>query len=274
MAEPPATDGTEAKGGDTFDAAMVAWRSWQRSPWGRLRYTVAEFNLHRHLGPLGEGPLRVLDLAGADGADAVRLAQRGHHVTVADFSPGMLAAARDRARRAGAADRLRTVEADVFDLPQAVTGSRYDVVLCHNLLQYQDDPRPALEVAAPLVRPGGVLSVMALNRHAHPLTLAVRSLDPAAALAALGERHTRGETFDAGLTLHTAEEVSALLTELGCTGIEHCGIRSVNDHITDDARKHEPDFFAALEALELAVTNRQPYPHTAKLFQLLARAGA
>ena len=257
----------------SFDDALDSWREWQESPWGRLRYTLAEFNLRRRLAQLGDGPLHVLDLAGADGGDAVRLARLGHHVTVVDFSPGMLAAAHERARAEGLENRLSTVEADVLDLPASVTGRRHDVVLCHNLLQYLDDPDPATSVACDLVRSGGVLSVMAVNRHATPLGLAVRSLDPAAALAALDRRRTYGETFDSELTLHTAEEITALLAASGCLDIEHCGIRTVNDHITDDARKHDPDFYAALEKLELALTRRHPYPHTAKIFQLTARAG-
>jgi S-adenosylmethionine-dependent methyltransferase len=256
----------------SFDGALDAWRVWQDSPWGRLRYTLAEFNLQRRLAPLGDVPLRVLDLAGGDGGDALRLARLGHQVTIVDFSSGMLAAARERACAAGVETRLSTVEADVFDLPKTVTRRPYDAVLCHNLLQYLDDPEPALRSAAGLVRSGGVLSVMAINRHAAPLALAVRSLDPAAALDALDRRTAHGETFDSELTLYTAEEITPLLGELGCVEIEHCGIRSVNDHIVDDARKHDPDFFADLEALELALTNRHPYPHTARLFQLLARA--
>lgn len=256
---------------NSFDEALDSWRVWQESPWGRLRYSVAEFNLRRRLTALGEGPLDVLDLAGADGGDALRLARLGHRVTIVDYSPGMLAAAHERARAAGVEDRVNTIEADVLDLPEAVTGRTHDVVLCHNLLQYMDDPEPALRSAAALVRSGGILSVMAINRHATPLGLAVRSLDPAAALAALGGRTTHGVTFDAELTLYTAEEISALLGESGCVDIEHCGIRSVSDHITDDARKHDPEFFADLEALELALTNRHPYPHTAKIFQLTAR---
>ncbi|MFI2645839.1 hypothetical protein [Streptomyces sp. NPDC018610] len=68
------------------DTAMTNWKKWQDAPWGRLRYTVAEANLLRHLDGLGEGSLRVLDLAGGDGGDAVRLAARGHHVTVVDHA--------------------------------------------------------------------------------------------------------------------------------------------------------------------------------------------
>ena len=154
-------------------------------------------------------------------------------------------------------------------MPEEVSRERFDVVLCHNVVQYVDDPGAVLRSAASLVRGGGLLSVMAVNRHAHPLSLAVRSLDPAAALEALDEQTVRGVTFGAELTLFTAEEITALMAEAGCREIEHCGIRCVNDHIVDDARKHDPEFYAALERLELALTDRHPYPHTAKIFQLL-----
>ncbi|MCF6522920.1 methyltransferase domain-containing protein [Streptomyces sp. JJ36] len=248
---------------------MEAWRDWQASPWGRLRYTLAAHNLARHL-PEGGRPLRVLDLAGADGGDAVPLAARGHHVTVVDFSPGMLAAARERARAAGAADRLATVEADVFALPATLTRDAFDLVICHNLLQYQRTVRPAVAAALPLVRPGGLLSLMAVNRHSVPPALAVRDLDPAAALAALDERRGTAFTFDAEITLHTAEEAVAELDARGCGPVHHYGIRSVADHITDEERKREPGFYAALEALELALSDRAPYRSVARLFQLVA----
>ncbi|MFI8521662.1 hypothetical protein ACIGEZ_28180 [Streptomyces sp. NPDC085481] len=67
-----------------FDTAVAAWQDWQEAPWGRLRYAVAEANLARHLDGLGARPLRVLDLGGGDGGDALRLAVRGHHVTIVD----------------------------------------------------------------------------------------------------------------------------------------------------------------------------------------------
>lgn len=254
-----------------FDASADAWRAWRESPWGRLRYSVAEFNLRRTIAQLDGPALRVLDLGGGDGGDALPLLRDGRRVTVVDSAAGMLAGARERARRAGLEGELRTVEADVRALPETVTAERFDVVLCHNVLQYVDDPGAVVRDAASLVRGGGVLSVMAVNRYARPLSLAVRSLDPAAALEAMEARTVQGVTFGAELTLFTAEEITALMSGAGCTEIEHCGIRCVNDHIADDGRKHDPDFFAALERLERAMTNRHPYPHTAKLFQLVAR---
>ncbi|WP_081937905.1 class I SAM-dependent methyltransferase [Streptosporangium roseum] len=255
---------------EKFNAAMTTWQEWQDAPWGRLRYSIAEANLLCHLDGLGGGPLRILDLAGGDGGDAIRLAARGHHVTIVDYAPAMLAAATERAVAGGVTALINCVEADATDLPRDLADGEFDVVLCHNLLQYVDDtPGTLTSVLAPL-KPGGLVSVIATNRHSAPLNIAVREMDPAAALAALGTDQARTQIFDSVLTLHTAEEIIPTLRKLGCRDIAHYGIRSFCDYITDDARKHDPDFYADLERLELATTARPPYMHTARLFQLTA----
>ncbi|MEV4314475.1 methyltransferase domain-containing protein [Actinocrispum sp. NPDC049592] len=245
---------------EMFEAALTTWREWQDSPWGRLRFTLAEANLAKHIPPRS----RILDLAGADGGDAIRLAAQGHDVTIVDFAPAMLAAAKQRADEAGV--QITCVEADATDMPDA----DYDVVLCHNLLQYQADPSAALKSAVRSLRPNGILSAMAINRHASPLTTAVRELDLVGALDAVTATEADTQTFSAKITLYTAEEIAEVLEALGCEVRAHYGIRCVSDYITDDDRKREPQFYAELERLELALTGRHPYMHTARIFQLVA----
>ncbi|MFF8644068.1 class I SAM-dependent methyltransferase [Streptomyces sp. NPDC015345] len=255
---------------EKFDTAMAKWQEWQDAPWGRLRYAIAEANLLRHLS--GDGPpLRILDLAGGDGGDAVRLAARGHRVTVVDHAPAMLAAASERAVAAGLAELITCVHADVTALPPDLAEGEFDVVLCHNLLQYVDDVPGTLAAALAPLRRGGLFSVMAINRHSAALTAAVREMDPAAALAALDTDRARTQTFDMALRLHTAEEITPVLRTLGCEDVRHYGIRGFCDYITDDARKYDPAFYARLAQLEFATTDRPPYMHTARLFQLTAR---
>ncbi|WP_158851812.1 methyltransferase domain-containing protein [Saccharothrix deserti] len=246
----------------TFDSATRQWREWQQSPWGRLRYTQAEANLARHL---PSTPSKVLDLAGGDGADALRLARRGHHVTVVDQSTEMLA----EAERSFASEGLpvRLVRADLAELPEDVRGE-YDVVLVHNVIQYLADPAAALRTAVSLVAPGGVLSVIAINRHSEPLRKATLGLDPAGALAALDTDQARTHTFDTTLTQYTADQVVGWLD--GCAVLGHYGICAVTGYIADNSRKHDPAFFADLERLELALADRMPYPLIARFFHVVA----
>ncbi|MFI8963005.1 methyltransferase domain-containing protein [Streptomyces sp. NPDC053493] len=257
----------------TFDTAVAAWQDWQEAPWGRLRYAVAEAGLARHLDAVGAGPLRVLDLGGGDGGDAVRLAGRGHHVTVVDYAPAMLETAARRAAAAGVADRITCVEADIAALPMELTDGAFDVVLCHGVLPYSPDARATLRVALGAARAGGIVSVIAMNRHSEPLRAAVRTMDPDAVLAALDADHVRTDLFDTELRLHTAEELTATLRALGCAEVHHYGIRVFCDYIPDDTVKHDPDYYARLERLEIATAGRAPHKHTARLLHLIARTG-
>ncbi|MCE6995105.1 methyltransferase domain-containing protein [Saccharothrix sp. S26] len=243
--------------------ATRQWREWQRTPWGRLHYTQANANLARHLPP---APATVLDLAGGDGADALRPVRAGHRVTVVDRSAEMLADAEHAFAEAGLPVRL--VHADLADLP--VRGP-FDVVLAHNVIQYLPDPASALRTALTLVAPGGLLSVIALNRHSEPLRRATMDLDPAAALAALDTDQARTRTFDTTLTLHTADQVVEWLD--GCVLLGHYGINAVTGYVADNDRKHDPAFFADLERLELALADRMPHPMPARFFHLVFRRG-
>ncbi|GAA3507303.1 methyltransferase domain-containing protein [Streptomyces showdoensis] len=256
---------------EKFDTAVPAWQEWQDAPWGRLRYAVAEADLGRHLDE--DRPLRVLDLGGGDGGDAVRLAARGHRVTVVDHAPVMLATATRRAAAAGLTDRITCVEADVAALPDHLAYGAFDVVLCHSVLPYTPDTEGTLGVALGALREGGLVSVIAMNRHSEPLRAAVRTMDPEAVLTALRADTVHTEMFDAELRLHTAEELGDALRVLGCSEVHHYGIRVFCDYIPDDTLKYDPAYYAHLERLEIETAGRTPYKHTARLLHLIGRRG-
>ncbi len=250
-----------------FDAALESYRAWHAAPWGRLYHRIAWATLDRYL---TLPPGRALDLAGGLGTDALALAERGWQVTLLDSSPVMLAAAAQRFGDAGLADRVRLVQADVHDAAPAV-GDRYDLVLCHNLLQHVPDSAAVLATVAAAARPGGLVSVIALNAHAESLRLALHEDDLPGALAALGTRQAWTRTFDKPVTHLVAEDVLTLAAGTGLELLGHHGIRAVCDFSPQDARKSQPEFFADLERLELALADRMPYPLIARFFQLVLR---
>src|SRR5215218_9679926 len=256
----------------TFDEAISAWRQWQDAPWGRLRYTIAAANLARHLDtalPSGR-PGHVLDVAGGNGVEAVRMATAGHKVTLVDYSAQMLAAARELARTAGVTDRVTIIESDVAKLADHLDGREHDLVFCHNLLPYVTDVEATLQTCLDTLRPGGVLSVISGNAHSEPLRVAVREQDPSGALEALSSRTRVTRTFGAPMIARTADEVITHLTKLGARVDGHYGIRSVCDYMADDDRKYDASFYAELERLEIALADRMPYKLTARLFHLVA----
>lgn len=254
-------------GNDTFEAALSDWADWQESPWGRLRYTIAAANLMRHL---SGSSLRVLDLGGGSGLDAIPLAALGHHVTVVDYAEGMLAQAQEHAARGGLEARVATVLGDFEDVPLVLETRAFDVVLCHNVLQYLKDPQASLEVVVEAARPGGLVSLMCPNGQAEPLRLAIRDLVPDAAFHALDAEQMEARAF--GVMVHqlVAADLIPTLVSLGCHIDGQYGIRCVCDYIVDERRKEDPDFFRSLEKLELSMSTRPAYAAIARFFHLVA----
>lgn len=105
--------------------------------------------------------LDVVDVGAGTGGFAVRLAALGHQVTVLDPSPDALAGARWRAAERGVT--LTAVQGEAGDLPGLVGEAAADLVVCHNVLGYVDEPAAAMAAIARVLRPGGTVSVLAAN---------------------------------------------------------------------------------------------------------------
>lgn len=180
---------------EVFDENLEAWRAWQAAPWGRLRYRVVQETLARTCAAVGPGPLRVLDVGGGDGGDAIPLAEQGHDVTVMDFSEPLLSAVRSAAEALVLEDRLRTVQCDLADLPAAGIGT-FDVVVCHNVLQYCGSVTATVSTLATVLADGGAVSLLAPNPASDVLVAAVRKQSLPEALALIHASTVRTATFD------------------------------------------------------------------------------
>jgi SAM-dependent methyltransferase len=109
----------------------------------------------------GRAVLDIIDVGGGTGGFAVRFAELGHNVTVVDPSPDALAAAQRRAAERQV--RLAAVQGDADGLDHMVGDAAADLVICHSVLEYVEDPVAAMAAIARVLRPGGTVSVIAGN---------------------------------------------------------------------------------------------------------------
>ena len=251
---------------DAFDAGLAGWKEWQEASWGRLYYTVLRANLQRHI---GERPLHILDAGGGNGADALYFAERGHRVALLDFSTGMLADARRAAEARGLTARLTFHHADCLAVPDLFPAQAFDVVLCHNVLQYVDDAGVLLRALRGSLKLRGVLSIMGMNRHSEVYRAVFGQGDLTAAYAQLDARDEVTPVFGTTMRLYTADEMAQALRSLGCDVIGQYGVRCVADYLPDDGRKDDPQFYADLERLECALATTHPYALLARYFHLI-----
>src|SRR5260221_7488762 len=102
--------------------------------------------------PAGHRSLLALDLGCGTGAMAVHLARLGLHVTLLDASVPMLDFAMRAAREAGVTERIALKNGDAAQFANLFPGELFDVILCHNILEYVDDPCAVLRSATRALR--------------------------------------------------------------------------------------------------------------------------
>jgi S-adenosylmethionine-dependent methyltransferase len=246
---------------DVFSEKLAAWRDYTRTPWARIRYAVVGEVLRRQTEHLGE-QVRVLDVGGGDGLDALPLALAGHDVTIVDPSAQWLEEAARRAAEAGT--HLATVRGGLDDLP---TGE-WDLVMCHFVLRYRGSDAGDVATLASRVRPGGRLSIIDAN----PDGRVLRELligGPAAALDELRAERAHSVTFQTDTRKIGVDAIASEAAEAGMTPVGVYGHRIANDLLVDDAVKHDPDFFDDLLSLELALCDREPFSRMGFAWQLI-----
>lgn len=136
-----------------------AWEQHWRSALGAGTLDAPNPYLAKEVAGLPPGT--ALDAGCGTGADAVWLAERGWTTTGVDIAPSALAAAADRAARAGVS--VDWVEADLTTWAPATT---FDLVLT----SYAHAAMPQLELyrrIADWVAPGGTLLIVGHSGHPH-----------------------------------------------------------------------------------------------------------
>jgi SAM-dependent methyltransferase len=128
------------------------------------------------LGPVNG--LRLLHLQCHFGHDSLILAQQGAMVVGLDFSPPAIAAARAHGEELGLADRVRFVEADLYDAPRAIgEPASFDrVYVTWGAICWLPDIAGWARVVAHFLKPGGSLYFA----EGHPAALVLDDLTPQA----------------------------------------------------------------------------------------------
>jgi S-adenosylmethionine-dependent methyltransferase len=183
----------------------------------------------------------------------------------------MLDDAAQRIKQANLQDRVTVHQANVQEVDRLFPASRFDVVLCHNVLQYIEDVPMLLNSLAQLLKAGGLLSLISINRYSQSYHAAFIRGDLAEALAQVDGRQQRAYIFDTVMTNYSVEEMSDLLNGAGFQVEQDYGLRCLYDYWGDNERKFDPIIAEQLEQLEFALMDRYPYKLLARYYHIIAR---
>ena len=224
-------EGTERSMRDTSFGGISA--SFERdiyaSTKGYVRLGVLWEDLSAAIPEVRRGGLSVLDAGGGAGHITLLLARSGNKVVLYDPSQEMLDRADESVRRAGLSGSVTTVRSTIQDLEEQIDG-RFDLVVCHAVLEWLADPQEAVGHLVKFMKPrGGLLSLMFYNREAAFLKRVFRG----EFAEALRERRDgfspRG--WGSGCTPLAEEEVRGWLEGLGLKVRSKAGIRIFHDHL-------------------------------------------
>ncbi|MEU2070558.1 methyltransferase domain-containing protein [Streptomyces anulatus] len=221
--------------------------------------------------PVGQR-LRVLDVGMGQGTQALRLARAGHSVTGLESDAEMLTAARESlaTEPEGIRERVRLIEGDGRDTGVHFLPGSFDVVLCHGVLMYVEEPDPMLAGLARMLAPGGLLSLLVRNADALAMRPGLAG-DFGAALAAFD---TATYTNRLGLTVR-ADRLDALRATLaGIAAPLHAwyGVRVFTDNVADGTELPAEELERVL-TLEDRAGRTDPYRGVAALLHLCGVRG-
>lgn len=239
---------------------------------GEIRLAVLSADLTPVVARLMESraqPLRILDVGGGLGQLSIRFAQQGHHVTVNDISPVMLDHARANAREAGVDEAINWhcgPYQDLAPLLESQALQPFDLVMCHAVLEWLQEPELLVPALAPLVRPEGYLSLCFYN----PASIIYRNL-------IRGNfnwvQQSESYTADNGsLTPNnpcSIEQVRGWLAQSDFRIHKESGLRVFSDYVVEKRGGNQVP--GQVLAMELEYSGQEPYKWMGRYLHVLAR---
>ncbi len=253
---------------ERFRTGAEQYAAYLETPEGRLRLDLAFANLQEFL-PQPARPLHALDIGCGTGAIAVRLAQLGHHVTLMDASLPMLDFAKRAAQEAGVTQRIALKQGDAAQLANLFDAGSFDLVLCHNILEYVDDPCAVLRGAAPALRdPSSIISVLVRNQPGEVLKSAIKDGDLAAAEHNLTAEWGHESLYGGRVRLFAAHDLQAMLEAASFAATAVRGVRVVSDYLPPRVSRN--DEYERIFELEHKLGGRPEFAAIARYAHFLA----
>ena len=258
---------------ERFRSRADKYADYLETPEGRLRLDLAFANLKDFL-PQTTRPMLALDLGCGTGATAVGLARLGLHVTLLDESLRMLDLAKRAAREAGVTDRIALKHGDAAQLANLFdVGSSFDVILCHNILEYVGDPCAVLRSAARVLRDSSsIISVLVRNQAGEVLKAAIQDGDLGAAEHNLTAEWGHESLYGGQVRLFAAESLRAMLRGASLAVTAERGVRVMSDYLPPRVSRSAE--YERIFEIERKLGKRPEFVAVARYTQCLAhRAG-
>jgi ubiquinone/menaquinone biosynthesis C-methylase UbiE len=262
---------TMVKSEDRFERDAGRYAAYLDSPEGRLRADLTFANLQDFLPPqTATKPLSALDLGCGTGASSVRLARLGIQVTALDSSPAMLDLAERTIAEAGVSDKTSLKHGDAAHLADIFQSGSFDLIVCHNVLEFVDDPAAVLRGAVRVMRnSSAILSVLVRSQAGEVFKAALQTGDLAAAEQSLTAEWGQESLYGGKTRLFTPEALEAMLKDASLTLAARRGVRVIADYLPAQISRSAE--YERIFALERKLGKGEEFSGVARYIHCLAR---
>ena len=221
-----------------------------KTPWGRMFYDL----LYHQLDILQNPCLNILDFGSGLCVSANHYAQ-WHNVTAIESSIEMI----DNRFKDNNYKQLH----GGLEVVSTFEDNYFDVLLCHNVLEYIVDKENVVFELLRVLKPGGVLSLIKHNHAGKVFGYSVFNNDPDKALEAIKDKTTDKTNFIGKQYLYTNDNVASWVDKYGCRVKEIFGMRTFFGLGQDNDIKYTDEWYRKMFELECVVTNDDEYRNVA-----------
>jgi len=230
---------------------LQQYYDYLRSPWGEMQYRLLweQLDFAEHL--------RVLDFGSGMGKTANHLAARNDLTAVEPYLKMIEQRYRENA--------YTQINGGIDALPDA----KFDLIICHNVLEFTDDREQYLEILAEHLAPGGRLSIVKHNLPGRVMRSAAGGNDPMGALAQM--RGDMPSNHFGSIQLYETGDLIDWACRHGLALERHMGLRSLYSMRADDDGWDDPAWGEAAHDLEQAAAELEPYRSMALYHHVVLR---
>lgn len=250
-----------------FDAVGSEYVRHLETLRGLIRSEVTRANLLAHLE--SNKISTAIDIGAGAGGDASWLASLGIDVLMVEPSSAMRAEAHANLLKETreVQSKITTHDGDIDSALRQFRDHGFDLVVCHGVLMYQDDPGTFVGKLSRLSRQNGLVSLLTKNAGSLAFRPA-RDYEFTKALSLLNGNGSRGN-LGVDTAAHSLQEVADWLFDCGLFLEEWYGVRVFFDHLADVAPESET--VREILELETAASRKDPYRSASRLLHVVAR---
>ncbi len=235
--------------------AIQNYRKMVEQPWGRMFYDL----IYRQLEVPDDKRKKILDFGAGFCLTAGHYAEH-HDVTAAEPNEEM--------RNLRVTGDYTLVEQGI-DYLATVGENSFDIVICHNVLEYAENKEEILKQLVRVLKPGGMLSVIKHNLPGRVMALAVMSDDPKAAMELLKNEDEENSMFGNRSVYSNEELLTFLGEEMELT--DTFGIRTFFGLSSNNEIKYSDEWYQPMLELESKASAMEEYKQVAFFNHLLFR---